>query len=586
MSLHLQLLDAEAARAGDAAAVAAGDTWSGLMERAAGHLARAVVGVAGRGYGCKVTIVVGSGNNGGDGWAAARRLRDEHGAQAWVIAPKGLDTPGSDEAVANRRRWIDTGGRTSGPGGRTSTASDGRTSTASDGCDDLEVALAWCDVAVDALLGTGISGAPRGVLGEAARALVRAHHRGVPVVACDVPSGVSSDDGSAPDGAVRAHTTVTFGGCKRGLVLHPGAAHAGRIVVAGLGAAYDPGEQRWAALTPAGAAPPRYGPATDKRARGTVLAVAGALGTSGAAALTATGALTAGAGLVTVATPHGIRAEVAGHHPAAMVIGVPGDDVGAIDASAVHALPPLDDIDTVVAGPGLGHGEGTAAVVTHLRRHARRLVLDADAINVHRDDPAALCDHEGTLVLTPHERELARIGGGEDGRDAWANRAERVPRLAAAYDAIIVAKGPGTIVAAPDGRVWVTPVGGPSAGSGGTGDVLAGVIAAALAAADDDLPLAVARAVWWHAAAGSLAGADRAGRATAIDLLAALPGVLGTLAAQAVPMGAVPPVVVPPGAIPTGAIPTGAVPTGAIPTGAAHPLTAWPVPWDAWREVR
>jgi ADP-dependent NAD(P)H-hydrate dehydratase / NAD(P)H-hydrate epimerase len=166
--------------------------------------------------------------------------------------------------------------------------------------------------------------------------------------------------------------------------------------------------------------------------------------------------------------------------------------------------------------------------VAWLRRHAPRLVLDADALNVHRDDPDTLADHAGVLVLTPHERELARIGGGSDGPEAWANRVERVPRLAAAYDATIVAKGPATLVAAPDGRVWVTPVGGPAAGSGGTGDVLAGVIAAAVAVADDP-PLAVAQAVWWHAAAAELAGADRAGRAGAGDLLAALPVVLGRL---------------------------------------------------------
>jgi ADP-dependent NAD(P)H-hydrate dehydratase / NAD(P)H-hydrate epimerase len=169
------------------------------------------------------------------------------------------------------------------------------------------------------------------------------------------------------------------------------------------------------------------------------------------------------------------------------------------------------------------------ALVAALRRRAARLVLDADALNVHREYPGSLAEHRGALVLTPHERELARIGGGEDGADAWAHRVVRVPELAAALDATIVAKGPGTLIAAPDGRVWVTPVGGPALGSGGTGDVLAGVLGAAIAGATD-VPLAVARAVWWHAAAGALAGATRAGRATATDLLATLPQVLARLA--------------------------------------------------------
>jgi ADP-dependent NAD(P)H-hydrate dehydratase / NAD(P)H-hydrate epimerase len=511
LSDALPLLDAAAARAGDRAAVAAGDSWHGLMERAAGHLARGVVALAGRGYGLRVAIVVGRGNNGGDGWAAARLLAG-CGAQAWVVAPDGLDTEVSEETAANRAAWRAGGGRSSG------------------GTGELAAALAGCDVAVDALLGTGITGAPRGVTGEACRALLQAHAAGTPVIACDVPSGVSSDDGTAPDGAVRADLTVTFGGLKRGLVLHPGAAHAGRVVVGALGPGYRPGPQPWQALTPAGAAPAPYPSTAEKRARGTVLVVAGAVGTSGAAALAGSGALAAGAGLVTVATPAPVRAEVAAHHPSLMVRGVPADEQGAVAADAVHGLP--EPFDVVVAGPGLGYGPGAVALVAALRERAERLVLDADALNVHRDDPSALAEHRGALVLTPHERELARLGGGEDGPDAWRHRVERVPRLAAELDATIVAKGPGTLVAAPDGRVWVTPVGGPALGSGGTGDVLAGVIGAAIATAED-VPLAVARAVWWHAAAGDRAGADRAGRATAADLLTALPPTLAALAADA-----------------------------------------------------
>jgi ADP-dependent NAD(P)H-hydrate dehydratase / NAD(P)H-hydrate epimerase len=528
----LPLLDAAAARAGDRAAVTAGDTWHGLMERAAGHLARGVLQLAGRGYGLRVAIVVGKGNNGGDGWAAARLLAG-HGAQAWVLAPDGLDTEVSAETAANRAAWRASGGRTSG------------------GTGELAAALAWCDVAVDALLGTGVSGAPRGATGEACRALLQAGDAGTPIVACDVPSGVSSDDGTTPEGAVRAELTVTFGGLKRGLLLHPGATHAGRVVVGELGPGYLPPPPSWQALTPHGAAPLPYPPSAEKRARGTVLVVAGAVGTAGAAALAGSGALAAGAGLVTVATPAPVRAEVATHHPSLMVRGLPADEQGAVATEAAHGLP--EGSDVVVAGPGLGYGPGAVALVAALRERAERLVLDADALNVHRDDPSVLADHRGALVLTPHERELARLGGGEDGPDAWRHRVERVPRLAAQLGATIVAKGPGTLVAAPDGRVWVTPVGGPALGSGGTGDVLAGVIGAAIATADD-VPLAVARAVWWHAAAGERAGGPRAGRATAVDLLAALPATLGALAAVA---------------------------TSGAGRSRSRPGT---LPWDAWRD--
>lgn len=510
---RVPLLDAAGARAGDAAAVEAGDTSAALMDRAAGHLARGIVAAGGHGYGLRVAVLVGKGNNGGDGWAAACRLR-EHGASAWIVAVDGHDVEVSDEAAANRAAWIDGGGRTS------------------DGLADLDTALAWCDVAVDALLGTGTRGAPRGSAGAGVAALRGAHATGTTVVACDIPSGVAADDGAAaPDAAVIADVTVTFGGVKRGLLLHPGAAHAGRILVGDLGPRYDPGETTWDVLTPVGAAPARFDAATDKRGRGTALVVAGASGTSGAAALAATGALHAGAGLVTAAVPAPARADVAaGTDPGVMVRALPADEQGAVAAAAVHALPNLDAVDVVVAGPGLGHGSGAAAVVAALRRDARRLVLDADALNVHRDAPEALAEHRGELVLTPHERELARIGGGSDGHDAWMHRVERVPDLARSFDATIVVKGPGTMVVAPDGRVWVCPLGGPELGSGGTGDALAGIIGAAIATTDD-VPLAVAQAVWWHAAAGEAAGRRAARRATATGLLGELPTVLADLSA-------------------------------------------------------
>lgn len=540
------LLTAAAARAGDEAAVAAGDTWDGLMARAAGHLARGVLRTAGRGYGLRVAIVVGKGDNGGDGWAAAPHLTAA-GAQVRIAAVDGADADSSPATTRVRAAWLASGGHVE------------------EGTTGLEALLTWADVAVDAVLGTGARGAPRGPAAAAVVALAGASDRGTPVIAADVPSGVDADTGAVTDGLVaRATRTVTFGASKRGLRLHPGAGYAGEVVVGDLGPRYRPPDDRspWSELTAAGAAPPPLPDAADKRARGVVRVVAGAVGTSGAAALCATAALRAGAGLVTVVVPEPVRAEVAARTDAGvMVVGRPsgaGDPVPGLPVARGRpsaAGQPLagwaggpdgqfagpDDADlagvgAVVAGPGLGHGDGVAAAIADLRGRAPRLVLDADALNVHRDDPPALADHAGELVLTPHERELARIGGGADGPDAWAQRVTRVPELAARYDATIVAKGPGTLVAAPDGRVWVCPRGGPALGSGGTGDVLAGVIGAAAAAEPattdgGDLPLAVARAVWWHAAAGELAGGRTAGRASATDLLHALPQVLAALAA-------------------------------------------------------
>ncbi len=337
------------------------------------------------------------------------------------------------------------------------------------------------------------------------------------MVACDVPSGVSSDTGAAPGDAVRADVTVTMGGVKRGLVLHPGAAHAGRVVVGDLGPRHRVPEASddgctWTALTAGGARPPRLDPAADKRDRGTVLLVAGSVGAAGAAILMTRGALWSGAGLTTLATPAHVQRVIAPVVPAAMTRPLRHSNQH-VGVDAVDQLDDVDGFDAVAAGPGLGPVEGTRAVVDHLRRTARRLVLDADAINVFRDDPQVLAEHAGALVLTPHARELARLGGGDDGDDAWAHRVERVPRLAAELDATIVAKGPATIVADPDGRCVVVPVGGAELGTGGTGDVLAGIVAAAIATvpADDRLAVtdAVARAVFLHGFAATWLAAGR-----------------------------------------------------------------------------
>lgn len=522
----LPLLDAAGARAADAAAIAAGDTAETLMARAAGHLARTIVATAGRGYGLRVALVVGRGDNGGDGWAAAPLLA-ARGAHVHVIAPDGVDTPGSPAATAARARWLTAGGRTStGPVADHLVAPDGR---------------AAVDVVGDCLLGTGATGPLRGGAVDAAAAIAAARAGGARVVACDLPSGVDADTGAAADGAVVADVTVTLGALKRGLLLAPGIAHAGTVHVAGLGARFaaavdtaaasDAGGAVWSVLTAHGARPDRPDPLTEKRRRGVVLVVAGRAGSAGAAVLAGRGALAAGAGLVTVAVPDPVRAEVAAAHPALMTVGLPADVDGALHPDAVHALP-LDGVDAVVAGPGLGTGPGTTAVVAHLRRRGGRLVLDADALNIHRDAPDTLADHpaDATLVLTPHARELDRIGG--DG--AHADRGVRVPALAARWGAHVVAKGPGTLFAAPDGQVHVTPFAEPALATAGTGDVLAGMLGAALAGLPGR-PAAVARTlartVWWHAAAGRAAGGDRAGRADATDVLAALPGVLAGLAA-------------------------------------------------------
>lgn len=505
------LLSAGEAAAGDQAAVDAGDSWSALMERAAGHLTRGIVDAAGYGYGLRVALVCGKGNNGGDGWAAARRVRDA-GAQPWVVAVQGIDVEMSAEAAANRDRYLREGGRATGAGG-------------------LQEALRWCDVAVDCLLGTGATGEPRGDVGVAVGALAVEYRPDV-VVACDIPTGVQGDDGVVPGSAVRADLTVTFGGLKRGLLLHPGRGYAGRVVVGNLGSRYRPPTPAWAALTARGAAPQPLAADDDKRSRGVVLVVGGSVGMVGAAILTAAGALGAGAGLVTLAVPRSVQDVAAGALPPALTLGLDEED-GAMSAAAVdEVIEHAGRSQVVAAGMGMRPSEGARAVCDALLGCEVAVVLDADGVNVYRGEGAVLAEHRGPLVVTPQHRELARIADLEDGEEALTGRAAIVPRLARALDAVVVGKGPATVVGAPGGSSYVTPLGGPSLGAGGTGDLLAGMVAAAVARSGDPAR-AAARACWWHGAAGELAGADAAGLSGTAAVGAAIPTALGVTAALA-----------------------------------------------------
>jgi len=481
----------------DRRAIAGGVPAAALMDRAAGHLARGIVRAGGRAYGLRVALLCGRGNNGGDGLAAGRRLL-RVGAAPVAVLVAGEDALGPDGA-RELRAYRAAGGRLAAT---------------------VDEALAGAAVAVDCLLGTGARGAPRPPLDRAVHALGAFDG---PVVACDLPTGVDADTGAVPGPAVRADLTVTFGARKRGLALWPARGHVGEEVVGDLGivtAVDDPVARVLEAGDVARLVPPPA-PDAEKRTRGVVVVLAGSPGMAGAAVMAARGALRAGAGLVTVATgdPSLVTAAV----PEALTVRIrPGDP----DAAFAALAPALAGADALAVGPGLGHGDDVAALVHRLVREVTvPLVLDADGINVFRGDAAALSDHPSPLlVLTPHVRELARLAG----EDVWAQRAARLPELAAALGTVVVAKGPGTVVAAPDGRTWVNPTGSPALATGGTGDVLTGVTATLVAQRPD--AASVAAAVWLHGRAGELAAATLHPRsATALDTAAALPPALRTL---------------------------------------------------------
>jgi NAD(P)H-hydrate epimerase len=368
------------------------------------------------------------------------------------------------------------------------------------------------DVVVDALLGTGLARPAAGHFAGAIAAIAAARAAGARVLAVDVPSGLSADTGRPLGPCVEADETVTFAFQKRGLVLHPGAALAGRVTVADIGL-----PPTAAAGVPVGAwlleeaearalVPPRPADA-HKGLAGRLLVVAGSAGKSGAAHLALTGALRGGAGLVTLAARPDVLPMALAGRPEAMSVplpGVPGRTLGRGDRRGLTRL--AGQADALAIGPGIPRGPETGPLLLDLLTAAGKpAVLDADALNALAADPGALARVGAPLVLTPHPGEMARLCG----LDTAAVQADRIglaARKAAEWRAVVVLKGARTVVAAPGEPPCLIATGNSGMATGGTGDVLAGLTGALLAGG---LPAfdAARVAAYVHGLAGDLAAA-------------------------------------------------------------------------------
>jgi NAD(P)H-hydrate epimerase len=465
-----------------------------LMERAGMAAAREIL-EAWPEAGAAV-VLVGSGNNGGDGMVVARHLA-EAGWSVRVMAPDGR-TPATPDAALMARIATSTG-----------------------------ISVAPFDpsaphgmaVGVDALLGTGATGAPRGAVLAAVEWL--GAHAG-PVVALDVPSGVEADTGRVAGAAVRADLTVTFHGDMVGLHVEPGLGRAGRVVVADIGI---PGRvttlpAAWLSWPDVISAIPAKTPGTDKYASGSVLVVAGSPGLTGAAALAALSALRAGAGLVVAAVPAGVQPLVAAHLLEVMCAPVPDEGGHLAPASVDAVLGEARRASAVAIGPGLGRAAATTAAVGALIDALDvPVVIDADGLWHLGDTPERVAGRRGPTVLTPHAGEAARLLG-RPRAEVEGDRLACARALASRAEAVVVLKGAGTVTAAPDGAAVVNHGGTAALATAGTGDVLTGTVAAALAKGMDPLPAAVA-AVAAHARAGELAA--RGDGTIASDVRDALP---------------------------------------------------------------
>lgn len=439
-------------------------------------------------------IVVGPGNNGGDGMVVARHLA-EAGWRVEAVAPG--EPPSTPDAAQMAGIAASLG---------------------------IEVAPFVAEpapgrVVVDALLGTGAGGAPRG---PALAAVEWMAGCGAPVVAVDVPSGVEADSGRVPGPAVRADLTVTYHGDMVGLRVAPGSGYAGQVRVADIGipsAVAVPAAAWLVGDGAVGAVPPKSA-VGDKYAAGAVLVVGGAPGLTGAPTMSSRAALRAGAGLVVVATPASVQPAVAAHLLEVMTASLPDEDGHLGPGSTEAVVEQARRVGALALGPGLGRADATTAAVAEiLRRVELPAVIDADGLWHLHDAPEAAGARAAATVLTPHAGEAARLLG-RPREEVEAGRLDAALDLAERSRVIVVLKGRGTIVAAPDGRLAVSAGGTPALATAGTGDVLTGAVAAFLAKRMEPFAAAAA-AVAAHARAGELA---RRGDGTiASDVLEALP---------------------------------------------------------------
>jgi hydroxyethylthiazole kinase-like uncharacterized protein yjeF len=510
------LLDAETMRGVDGWAIKEQDVASlELMERAGAGVVRALERKWPDG---PVTVVCGKGNNGGDGLVVARLLR-QSGREVRVVCvapPQEL----SGDARANLERLpglgplrLDGSPWSTQPQQAGDPAAGGR----------IEV-FEEVSVVVDALLGTGFQGEPRGPVAEAIDAIARAS---APVVSVDVPSGVDASTGVICGAAVRASVTVTFHAAKPGLWIHPGKAHAGEVQTLDIGIPRGAPAQASIGLIAASVLDllPHRGVSSTKFVSGHVLLAGGSRGLTGAPKMAAEASMRAGAGYVTACIPGSLQGIfAAGGTPEIMTRGMPDED-GALTVDGVtEVLDAAARGGALALGPGLGRDPRSFDFARALASRAElALVLDADGLNAHAGRLGDLAARKAPTVLTPHAGELGRLLE-LDSSEIERERLRHVRAAAERSGAVVALKGDDTLIADPDGRVAVSPGGSPALATAGTGDVLTGVISALLAQGLDAF-LAAAAGVWLHAQAGRVA-ARRVGvpeGVIASDVIAALP---------------------------------------------------------------
>ena len=478
-----------------------------LMERAGAAVAAQAINLlfSGR-LPHRVAVVAGVGNNGGDALAAARLLQ-RRGVLVRVFLLSSLDRL-SSESAASFKRLLASGVRP--------------VVLDPSGLDDLDYEFSRSDLIVDGIFGTGFRGPARGLAATVISMINRAL---VPVLAIDIPSGLEGEWGRAQGEAVRADLTVAIGLPKTGLFRGAGIDHAGRVSVAEIGFPARLIESVLSDLNlltreeMARLIPPRPS-LSHKGDWGHVLVLAGSGRMPGAAELCARACLRAGAGLVTVGMAAGLHPRLSASFPEALPLPLPTDDRGQLSCDAVEEALNFKRASLIAIGPGLGIDNGTTALVrTLVEKSELPMVIDADALNILAADLEVLKRSPAPRVLTPHLGEMVRLVQLAPD-EVKARREEVTADFARKWGVVMVLKGAATLIAAPEGEIWINSTGNSGMGTAGSGDVLTGLIAGFLAQGLSSLD-AARLGVYAHGLAGDLAAAQQ-GRISLIasDLLA------------------------------------------------------------------
>ena len=490
-----------------------------LMENAGRAVADAAEKMLGSCCHKKVVIFAGKGNNGGDGSGAARWLHNRGAEVTLVLAGAAEELSGS--AADELQYYIACGS----PLLEVTDAGDNLRFA------EIEALILQADLIIDGLLGTGFSGKMRPLFIRLCGCInkIKEKNPACRILAVDIPTGVNGDTGEADKNAVRADATVTMALPKLGLYLYPGAEHVGKLQVADIGMPASLLQEAGRNLQlitkeKVSAMLPDRPKNAHKGSVGRVAVAAGSYGYTGAAALCSFAAVKGGAGLVTLLTPENVREILAVKLTEVMVKGLPCSETTRlpVQEEALEVISDtLDKADVLAIGPGFGVSEETGNLIREILVTVNiPCVIDADALTALKDHTELLSHMLAVKILTPHPGEMSRITGIRLA-EIEKNRVEIARLYAEKWQAVIVLKGVPTVVALPDGTVFLNTTGTPAMATGGSGDVLTGLIAALLGQGLTAEEAAVA-GVYLHGLAGEMAAKGSVGMA-ASELLAMLP---------------------------------------------------------------